>query len=195
MGGDNRIILDKGANERLCEKDIDAALSEAQAGDIYLTQLENPVDVIGYGLKKAREKGMFVILNPAPANAEISKYLGYCDLVIPNETELAILGGAEELSKKVKRLAVTLGGEGFGIYSDEKMRKYPCKKIKPVDTTGAGDTFCGGLCVGLSEGKTLEEAAKFGSKAATLACLKKGAQSSVPTRPEVDFADREERKT
>ena len=69
--GDNRIILDKGANGCLKASDIDEALQTAQAGDIYLTQLENPIEVIGYGLKKAKEKGMFVVLNPAPANIEI----------------------------------------------------------------------------------------------------------------------------
>ena len=72
--GDNRIILDPGANARLCCEDIDRALECAQAGDIYLTQLENPIDVIGYGMKKAKEKGMYVILNPAPANRDIEPY-------------------------------------------------------------------------------------------------------------------------
>lgn len=64
--GNNRIILDKGTNALLSKNDIDEFLTEATAGDIYLTQLENSVDVIGYGLKKAKEKGMFTILNPAP---------------------------------------------------------------------------------------------------------------------------------
>ena len=74
--GDNRIILDKGANGQLTESDIDKALATAVAGDIYVTQLENPIEIIGYGLKKAKEKGMFVVLNPAPANTEIEPYLG-----------------------------------------------------------------------------------------------------------------------
>lgn len=76
--GDNRIILDKGANACLTEKDIDEVLKEAHEGDIYLTQLENPIDVIGYGLQKAQEKGMYVILNPAPAALECKPFLKYC---------------------------------------------------------------------------------------------------------------------
>lgn len=72
--GNNRIILDKGTNALLSKNDIDEFLTEATAGDIYLTQLENSMDVIGYGLKKAKEKGMFTILNPAPANGEIAKF-------------------------------------------------------------------------------------------------------------------------
>ena len=186
VNGDNRIILDKGANGKLTKEDIDVALENAKEGDIYLTQLENPIEVIGYGLKKAREKGMFVVLNPAPANVEIEPYLEYCDLVTPNETETELFGGREKLLEKVSILLVTLGGDGFEILTKNDRKKYPCIQIKPVDTTAAGDTLCGGLVTYLSEGKTLEEAAKFGSKAASIACTRKGAQPSIPTRKEVD---------
>ena len=186
VDGDNRIILDKGANGCLTQQDIDNALENAQEGDIYLTQLENPIEVIGYGLKKAREKKMYVVLNPAPANKEIIPYLSYCDLITPNETEVDLLGGREKLLEKVKTLLVTLGGNGFEIVTREGARKYPCIKITPVDTTAAGDTLCGGLVAMLSEGKDLDEAAKFGSKAASIACTRKGAQPSIPSRQEVE---------
>ena len=186
VDGDNRIILDKGANGFLTEEDIDKALENAQEGDIYLTQLENPIEIIGYGLKKAKEKGMYVVLNPAPANKEIEPYLCYCDLITPNETEVELLGGREKLLKKVKTLLVTLGGDGFEIVTPQGAQKYPCMKITPVDTTAAGDTLCGGLVAVLAEGKTLEEAAKLGSKAASIACTRKGAQPSIPTRKEVE---------
>lgn len=184
--GDNRIILDKGANAELSEKDIDEALKNAKAGDIYLTQLENPIEIIGYGLKKAREKGMYVILNPAPANKGIVPYLKYCDLVTPNETETEIMGGKEFLLSQVPTLLVTLGGKGFEIIDKNGTKRYDCLKIKPVDTTAAGDTLCGGLAAMLSKGKTLEESAIFGSKAASIACTRKGAQPSIPTLTEVE---------
>ena len=184
--GDNRIILDKGANGQLTESDIDKALETAMGGDIYVTQLENPIEIIGYGLKKAKEKGMFVVLNPAPANMEIEPYLDYCDLITPNETEVELLGGREKLLGQVNTLLVTLGGDGFEIITKESMQKYPCIKITPVDTTAAGDTLCGGLVAMLAEGKTLEEAALFGSKAASIACTRKGAQPSIPKREEVE---------
>ena len=184
--GDNRIILDKGANAELSEKNIDEALSDAEEGDIYLTQLETPVKVIGYGLKKAREKGMYVILNPAPANKDVVPYLKYCDLITPNETETEIMGGKEFLLSQVPTLLVTLGGKGFEIIDKNGTKRYDCLKIKPVDTTAAGDTLCGGLAAMLSKGKTLEESAIFGSKAASIACTRKGAQPSIPTLTEVE---------
>lgn len=184
--GDNRIILDKGANAELSEKDIDEALKGAKAGDIYLTQLENPIEIIGYGLKKAREKGMYVILNPAPANKDIVPYLKYCDLVTPNETETEIMGGKEFLLSQVPTLLVTLGVNGFEITDKNGSKHYDCIKIKPVDTTAAGDTLCGGLAAMLAKGKTLEESSIFGSKAASIACTRKGAQPSIPTLTEVE---------
>lgn len=184
--GNNRIILDKGANALLSEKDVDEFLSEASAGDIYLTQLENPIDVIGYGLTVAKEKGMLTILNPAPANKEILRFLPFVDLITPNETELEIFGGKDELfSQGVKTIVTTLGAEGYEIANKCGAKKYPCIKVNVADTTAAGDTLCGGLSVGLAAGKSLEEACAFGSKAATIACTKKGAQSSIPTYKEV----------
>ncbi len=186
--GDNRIILDKGANARLTKEDIDNALLEAQEGDIYLTQLENPIDVIGYGLQRAKEKKMYVVLNPAPAVCDIKPYIGYCNLLTPNETETELLGGKEALLGEVETLLVTLGSKGFAIIDKAGENIYPCAKITPVDTTAAGDTLCGGLCAYLAEGNTLVDSAKFGSKAATIACTRNGAQPSIPTRAEVEKA-------
>ncbi len=187
VDGDNRIILDKGANGCLTEGNVDTFLQDAQAGDIYLTQLENPIDVIGYGLCKAKEKGLFVILNPAPANVGIQPYLQYCDLIVPNETELELLGGKEKiLAQSGAKLLVTLGAQGYKIVTENGERQYPCLQIKAVDTTAAGDTLCGGLAVRLAAEYSLEEAAAFGSKAATIACTKKGAQPSIPTKAEVE---------
>lgn len=186
-GGNNRIILEKGANALLTEADIDEFLKTAKEGDIYLTQLENPIDIIGYGLKQAKAKGMFTILNPAPANRDISAYFGYVDLITPNETELEIFGGKDALfDSGIKKIVTTLGSRGYEIADKEDAKIYPCMKIKAVDTTAAGDTLCGGLAVGLAEGMGLEEACAFGSKAASIACTRKGAQQSIPTRKEVE---------
>ena len=186
-GGNNRIILDKGANALLTESDIDEFLKTAKEGDIYLTQLENPIDIIGYGLKQAKAKGMFTILNPAPANKDISAYFNYVDLITPNETELEIFGGKDALfDAGIKKIVTTLGSRGYEIADKTSAKIYPCIKVKAVDTTAAGDTLCGGLAVGLSEGMKLEEACAFGSKAASIACTRKGAQQSIPTRKEVE---------
>lgn len=184
--GDNRIVLDKGANALLSERDIDGFLSDAKEGDLFMTQLENPIPVIAYGLKKAKEKGLITILNPAPANAEIKPWLSFVDIVTPNETELALLGGKGALFEAgIGTIVTTLGSRGYEISDGAKSIRYPCPKVKAVDTTAAGDTLCGGLAVGLAEGRTTEDACAFGSKAASIACTRKGAQQSIPTREEV----------
>lgn len=185
--GENRIIIDSGANAYLSEADIDLALSGAQAGDIYLTQLENPIDIVGYGLKKAKEKGLTVVLNPAPASREIIKYLEYVDIITPNETELEILGGKDTLfSSGIKTVITTLGGAGYEIATKEGAKIYPCIEVSVVDTTAAGDTASGGLCVKLAEGENIENSIAFGSLCASLACTKRGAQMSVPSLDEVN---------
>lgn len=180
--GDNRILLDPGANAKLTEADVDRTLAGAKPGDILLAPLENPIPVIGYALQKGRERGMFVMLNPAPANRDILPYVSFCDLILPNETETELLGGEDALRALGTDVLITLGGKGYSINGTV----FPCPKITPVDTTAAGDTFCGGLSAGLSHGETLENAARFGSRAASLACTRAGAQPSIPTKTEVE---------
>lgn len=185
--GDNRIIIDKGANALIDKNDVDRTLSEAKAGDILLVQLEAPTDVVGYAMKTGRKKGMTVILNPAPANREIIKYLPLCDMLIPNETETELLGGEDALLSAFDgTLIITLGGDGYAIIDNGVKTKYSCIKIEPVDTTAAGDTFCGGLVAKLACGEKLETAAAFASLAASIACTRTGAQPSVPTKEEVE---------
>ena len=189
-GGNNRIILDKGANACLSADMLDEFLRDAKAGDVYLTQLENPIDVIGYGLRLAKERGMLTVLNPAPADTSIAAYFSYVDLITPNETELALFGGKEDLfAQGIRKIVTTLGGDGYEIATPKKAVHYPCEKVRVVDTTSAGDTLCGGLAVGLSEGMSLEEACAFGCRAATIACTRRGAQQSIPTRKEVETFD------
>lgn len=187
VDGDNRIVLDKGANACLSGTDVDNALAEAKKGDILLTQLENPIEIIGYALQKGKEKGMKVVLNPAPADVKAERYLSSCDLVVPNETETKILGGRDNiLTKTGGSLIVTLGKQGFEITRNFKSKAYSCIEINAVDTTAAGDTFCGGLVAKLAAGENLENSAKFGSLAASVACTKRGAQPSIPTKSEVE---------
>lgn len=191
--GDNRIILDKGANEKVEEADVDRLLETATAGDIFLVQLENPVDLVGAALKKAKEKGLFTLLNPAPWNDGIVGYLKYVDLLTPNETELALASRMEDidrglhkvLSLGVGQVLVTLGGDGYRIYGENEDVKGECMKVAVVDTTAAGDTFTGALAVELARGTSLREAAAFASRCASIACTKYGAMRSIPTREEV----------
>ncbi|MBR6737746.1 MAG: ribokinase [Clostridia bacterium] len=185
--GDNRIILDKGANALVTKADVDNFLSSSKTGDIFLTQLENPIEIVGYALKTAKEKGLFTILNPAPANKEIIPFLKWVDLIVPNETEMELLGGKDSLfANGISRIVTTLGEKGYEISDKTSAMIYPCIKVKVVDTTAAGDTLCGGLAVGLSRDKSLEKSCEYGSKAASIACTLKGAQRSIPTEKEVN---------
>ena len=184
--GENRIILDAGANAVLTTKDIDMALASANEGDIYLTQSENPVEVIGYGLRKAKERGMFTTFNPAPAKTESKQFFRYADLIVPNESEADLLGGKEEMFNAGARVVITtLGKKGYEIATPEKTERYSCIRVQATDTTGAGDTLCGGLAAGLARGESLEQAISFASKAASLACTRQGAAQSIPTYKEV----------
>ncbi len=190
--GDNRIILEGGANLRLEKSDVDALLKDADVGDVFLTQLENNVEITGYALKTAKAKGLFTVLNPAPYSDEIVPYFAYCDMITPNETELALMCGTDgdvsELTKKlaIPEILVTLGSKGYYYRCGEKEIYGACPKVKAVDTTAAGDTFCGALCLAIAEGKTREESFVFASHAATLAVTKKGAMQSIPLRTEVE---------
>lgn len=184
--GNNSIIIDGGANLKVTEKDIEWFLSDANEGDILLCQLENPTKIIGHALKIAREKKMTTILNPAPANDEISEYFKFVDIITPNENEAEYLGGVDRLhGHGIKTVITTLGENGYEISADGNARKFPCLKVTPVDTTAAGDTFCGGLCAMLSQGKSLEESCRFASVAASISTTKHGASGSVPTADEV----------
>lgn len=184
--GENRIVLNAGANAFLQKTDIDKVMSVSEKGDIFLTQLENNVHAIGYGLKKAKEKGLFTILNPAPANIEAKKYFKFVDLIIPNESELNILGGTRQIMDAgVKTIVTTLGSRGYEITNSFGTTKYDCIKVNAVDTTGAGDTFCGVLAAELANDKDLKIAASFASRAASISCTKQGAAVSIPLRQEV----------
>lgn len=185
--GENRIIIDSGANGCLSYEDIDRVLDTACEGDIYLTQLENPINVIGYGLKRAKEKGLLTVLNPAPANCDILKYAQYVDIITPNETESEILGGKASLFEcGISTVITTLGEKGFEIATKDEATVFPAIKVTPVDTTAAGDTACGGLCAKLSQGCDIATAMKFGSLAASIACTRQGAQKSIPTLEEIE---------
>lgn len=184
--GENRIIIDSGANALITKDDIDKFLENASEGDVFLTQLESPIDVVGYALELAKKKGLLVMLNPAPANVEIKKYLPCVDIITPNETELEILGGVDALLEcGIGTVITTLGARGYEIATKEGAKIYPCIKVKAVDTTAAGDTASGGLAVKLASGETVEEAMKFGSLCASIACTKRGAQMSVPSLNEL----------
>lgn len=189
--GNNRIILHPGANACVTNADADALLAEAKEGDIFLVQAEIPTEVIRYALKTAKEKGLRTIFNPAPAKPELRVCFPYVDIITPNETEMEILSEGTSLADAAKQMGVpcvvvTLGGKGWAAFCDGKEFRGPCPKVKVVDTTAAGDTFCGALSVRLAAGDDLLEALPFASQCASLACTKRGAQQSIPSLEEVE---------
>ncbi len=192
VDGDNRIILDSGANAEVTVADVDRLLETAEAGDVFLCPLENPLEIIGYAVKTAKAKGMYVILNPAPMDVAVKKYLPYCDMLVLNETEFAALcgsqldtGGAELLTTGIRDVVLTMGAKGYCHISKGEILCEESIHVQVVDTTAAGDTFCGALATILSQGKAITEALHFANKAAAITVTRKGAQCAIPTYEEV----------
>ena len=122
------------------------------------------------------------------SEAELEQLKDYVSgqVITPNETEAELLGGVKNLLTQTKTLLITLGSKGFAIATSDSYEEYPCLKIKAVDTTAAGDTLCGGLVARFANGCDLATSAKFGSKSASIACTRKGAQPSIPYQVEVE---------
>ncbi len=196
--GENCIVVAPGANMDFTDDDIEGAAEAIRNAGILLMQLEIPIPAVLKAARIAHEAGTLVVLNPAPYAPLPEEIFEYVDLFIPNETELAAFSGmpveSQEtalaaahamVEKGVKEIIVTLGSKGSLITDGVSVRPVPSFKVQAVDTTAAGDTYCGALCVALSEGKPLEEAALFASKASSLSVTKAGAQASMPYRKEI----------
>ena len=192
---DNRIILDGGANHKISLSQIDEALKEARENDIFITQLENNIDAVIYGLKQAKGKNMITIFNPAPAKVLDSDIYNYIDYLILNETECEILANVypededkiNEVYKKlgVKNLIITLGSKGSLLVKENEIQAIKPNKINAVDTTAAGDTYVGVFASQLAKGISEIDALNYASIASSLTCLKEGAQQSIPYEAEV----------
>ena len=197
--GNNHIILDGGANQAFTPDKINADIFKDI--NILILQFEIPTESVLFAAKTAKTNGATVILNPAPIKEFDAQLLKYVDIIIPNESEAELLTGKkidsvehakealpELLNSGVKTAIITLGSNGC-LYNDgEDLIHVPAKKITPVDTTAAGDTFIGALSVCLSDGLSLDESIKFAVKASALTCTRKGASISIPSKQEVlDF--------
>lgn len=195
---ENSIVVASGANMLLNEQDVDKMLEEMCEGDILLMQLEIPLQTVEYAARKAFGKGVKVVLNPAPARSLPKELFRHLYMVTPNRIEAEMLTGikiandadvekvAEEIcAMGVKNVIITLGSKGCLIREEGVSYRIDAFKVAPVDTTAAGDTFNGALCVGLSEGMDLKQAAVVASKASSIAVTRMGAQSSIPYREEL----------
>jgi ribokinase len=200
--GENQIVVSPGANARLTPGDVTAAEAALAAAAVTLLQLEIPLEAVAAA---ARTAGGRVVLNPAPVRPLPAELLAQVDVLVPNRVELGQLAGGPapstvaEAVRLAGRLAaravvVTLGADGALVVGDGQASHVPAVPVQPVDTTAAGDAFCGGLADALAAGAGLGDAARRAVRVAAAACLRPGAQASLPTPAEVaalpDPADR-----
>lgn len=198
-GGENAIAVAPGANSRLSPADVIAAEAAFAACDVVLLQLEVPLATVHAAASLAKKHGKTLILNPAPYLAVPDNLLSLVDILTPNETEAEMLlgggeaglggiaGTAEELLRRgVGCIIVTLGREGVFVVTPETQYHVAGRRMKAVDTTAAGDAFSGALAVGIGEGMEFGEAVRYAVAASALSVTRLGAQSSLPSRAEVE---------
>lgn len=195
--GENSIVVIAGSNGTLSKKNIDANEELFHEADIILLQLEIPMEAVEYAIKKGKENGCIVILNPAPAIELSPELLSKVDIITPNESELDILASCPEdwdpiqkakivLGYGVRNVICTLGDKGALLVNQKGHIYFPALIVNSVDTTGAGDCFNGVLAAELAKDESIEVAIQSAIKAASISVTKKGAQSSMPTRHDVD---------
>ena len=185
---ENAITVAPGANAKLRPAD----LPPLDGVTHLLLQLETPVDTVSAYAVRAQAADVTVVLNAAPARALPAELLAAVDLLIVNQGELAAITGiAGDVDAALARLpvrcvVVTLGRRGCRARCDGAFVSQAAFAVQAIDTTAAGDTFCGALVAALAEGAALPAALRRASAAAAIACTRLGAQASIPTRAEVD---------
>ena len=196
--GENSIVVAPGSNGTLSSYDINDEVFETKQSDLFLLQLEIPIDTVEFVAKKAVSNKNRVILNPAPAHFLSDDLLSCLYLITPNETEAEILTGikvhdavtAEKAALKlqdkgVQNVVLTMGASGAYLLSGDTSKMIPVVPVKAIDTTAAGDVFNGALVVAISEGKEIADAVVFANKAASISVTRMGAQASAPYREEI----------
>ncbi len=178
--GENSIIVVAGANGTV-------TASELPSARVMLTQLEVPLRAVERALKAGRAVGAITVLNPAPVQPIDAGILQWCDIVVPNEHEVELLGGvAHLLASGAGAVVVTMGSRGAELHTADGVVRIEPFAVVPVDTTGAGDTFSGALCARLAAGDDLPTALRFASAAGALCTTAAGAVPSIPRRVAVE---------
>ncbi|STQ76218.1 ribokinase [Grimontia hollisae] len=197
--GENSICISAEANAKLTAEAVAPELERIRQADYLLMQLETPLDGIELAAQTAKRHGTKVILNPAPARELPESLLACIDIITPNETEAEVLTGvkvdddasaraaADVLhGKGIDTVMITLGAKGVYVSQNGEGHIVPGFRVEATDTTAAGDTFNGAFVTGLMESMPLESAIKFAHAAAAISVTRFGAQTSIPTREEVD---------
>jgi len=186
--GENSIIVEAGANALLSgvtEQDASAL----RAADYLVMQLEIPLDTVAEAARIASAAATTVVLNAAPVTTLPEALLGDVDILVVNEHEAALLAHGRDLADLAPVVIVTHGELGAVLHrAGVGDSVVPAPNVEAVDTTGAGDTFCGALVAALSRGEALEEAVGFAVTAASLSVQRAGAVPSIPFRHEIDAA-------
>lgn len=196
---ENCIAVAPGSNNDLLPADIDAARSTMEGASYLLVQLVIPMPTVVRAVELAHSLGIKTIMNPAPMNPVPEDLFSRIWLITPNQTEAEQLTGvhveseddaaraAEVLfAKGVKNVIVTMGSKGSLVCTPEGREFVPSRKVKAIDTTGAGDVYNGALVAALSQGKSLIEAARIATLASSIAVTRMGAQTSAPYANEIE---------
>jgi len=198
-GGQNRILVVKGANDTLGLKDVDAAADILKSADCIVLQFEIPLETVYYTVAFAHKHGIRCIVNPAPAQSIDIKQLSNLDYFVPNESEAETITGLpastvdqakqcaqQFLSSGIKRVIITLGANGSLIAGRDQSDHVPAFKVSSVDSTGAGDAFIGSFAVFLGEGLPEKEAVRRANLYAALSTTSVGTQKSFYSREKFD---------
>jgi ribokinase len=205
--GSNTIVVIPAANGMLSAADVRRELRRLPAPDVLLVQLEIPLDAVQEATSGTEAR---VVLNPAPARSLPSELVRQVDVLVPNVPELGALTGGdaprtlEDITARGRRLAdgravvITMGEEGALVIDGDRTTHVPAPRVDAVDTTGAGDAFCGSLAAGLAAGSSLVDAASDAVRVASRSTLRRGALEAIPTTDEIgdliasELGDRDE---
>ncbi len=185
--GENAIVVAPGANSMIRSVHVDdaAAAGLFVGAPVVLLQLEIPIDVMAHAAALAHDAGSIVILNPAPAKDLPPSLWSHVDVLIANETEIEQLGGIDALNALVSTVVATLGADGIVVHHNGEARSIESLDVDVIDSTGAGDCFCGWFAAELAAGNDVFGAAALANVAAGLSVTRLGARTS-PTTAEVD---------
>lgn len=198
----NAIVIVAGGNGHLSPAVLARHEHLLEQAQVVVCQLESPLETVGHVLRRAHALGKTVILNPAPATRDVpAEWLPLVDYLVPNETESELLcrlpvdslesaGRAAERLREMGagRVIVTLGAQGALLVGEGRVEHFPVARVKALDTTAAGDTFVGGFAAALARGLDEAAAIRFGQAAAAISVTRLGAQTSIPSREEVERA-------
>ncbi|HPF50092.1 MAG TPA: ribokinase [Draconibacterium sp.] len=197
--GENIISVAPGANNLLLPGKIEKASSVFDDAALIVMQFEIPEETIKYVIDLANKKNIPVMWNVAPAMTFDFSYIPKVNILVLNDVEAGFLAemrveneaDAEKAARKlidkgVEKVIITLGEKGAFVLTNQEKENISSYKVKAVDTTAAGDTFCGALAVAITEGKNLKESLQFASAAAAISVTRMGAQPSAPYRGEID---------